>query len=356
MKKIIRIITMILCLCMLWAAALPASAETTIPAQATTAEEKNTERETTPAEEKTTEEKTTEEKTTTAADNTEISIRFKNGDPYMPQYVYTGKVIKPEIVIVKSDGTVPSPGECSVEYEAESKEPGAYHVTVTYLKNGYKQMLRYDIVPGTTDKINVKVKDGKVTVSWNPVPGAKVYRVYKYNEETGRYSEMWWSADEIASQKTSRTFTREELKPGGKYKMGIMALDSINRMPTDYMAYFTVDTTKDTDTSSTVKPVTPEKTTLITPQPTKAGVTQPKIELTTVKAAENTTGEKITVEENTTGKIENTTGTNSDVQTNSEDTEDEKAPVDRTKLIIIIVICVLAVAGIVFSVYMKKKK
>lgn len=352
MKRFIKIIAMLIFCALMFANILPVSAETTTVAGNTTAEEKTTERETTPAEEKTTEEKTTEEKTTTDKNDDEISVTFENGK-VNTQYVYTGKVITPKLTIRKEDGSIASPDEYSVEYMSDSKSTGAHHVTVTYLKSGYKAMCRYDIVPGTTDKINVKVKDGKVTVSWNPVPGAGVYRVYKYDEAKNMYIEMYWSDGEIASASTTRTFTKDELKPGGKYKMAIMALPAINWMPTDQMAYFTVDTAKDTDASQ--KPVTTEKTTLITPQPTKAGATLPKIELTTVKESENTTEEKITVEKNTTGEIENTTGTISHAQANSDSEEEEKTPVDRTKLVLIICVSLLAIVGIVFTVYKKKK-
>lgn len=362
MKKFIRVLTFLMALCLLWMSALPVSAETTTVAETTTAEEKTTveekttaeekttERETTPAEEKTTEEKTTAEKTTTDKSDDEIFVAFEKGEAYK-QYVYTGKVIKPKLIVKKEDGSIASPDEYTIKYMSDSKSPGAYHVTVTYLKSGYKVTLRYDIIPGTTDKINVKVKNGQVTVSWNPVPGAGVYRVYKYNEETGRYSEMWWSDGQIASPKTSRTFTSKELKPGGKYKMAIMALDTINQMPTDQMAYFTVDTTKDTDTAQ--KPVTTtkpaEKPTLITPQPTKPGETEESVATTTPE--DGTTF----VPESTTGIMNVFDELKNNASDNDTQTEEEKEPFSKIKLVIILVIVPLAIAGIIFSLWKKKK-
>ncbi|MBQ2827649.1 MAG: hypothetical protein IJF20_00250 [Clostridia bacterium] len=291
-----------------------------------------------------------------------LSVNFKGGKP-MAEYVYTGEVITPELEIRKMDGSIPSPDEYSIEYvfDSDSKSVGAQHVQVTYLKNGYKVILRYDIVPGKTDKIDVKVEDGLVTVSWNPVPGAGAYRVYKYNEETGRYSEMWWSEDAIASASTSRTFTEEELKVGEKYKMGIMALGNAEWMPTDQMAYFTVDTTKDTDV--TQKPVSTEKqtqktekTTLITPQPTKPGVTSEGVVSTTVKEEVGTTAEeKTTIEENTTAEIKSTVDTLANAEADDDNVSEEKAPIDRTKLVLIICVSLLAIVGIVFTIYKKKR-
>ncbi len=296
-----------------------------------------------------------------------LSVNFKNNLPSI-NYVYTGEIIKPELIIKKMDGSVPDESEYKVEYLTDCTSVGRHDLRVTYLKNNYSVELFFDIVPGKTDKVDVKTENGVVTISWNAVPGAGVYRVYKYNEETGRYTEMWWPDGEIASASTSRTFTSEELEPGKTYKMGIMALPSIEWMPTDQITYFTVDTAKDTDASTTKKPVTTEeatekqtqkteKTTLITPQPTKAGVTSEGVVSTTVKEEVGTTASETTTirEESTTEENIGTADTISDAKADSDNVSEEKEPVDRTKLIIIIVVCVLAIAGIVFTVYKKKK-
>lgn len=280
-----------------------------------------------------------------------LSVNFKGGKP-MAEYVYTGEVITPELEIRKMDGSIPSPDEYSIEYvfDSDSKSVGAQHVQVTYLKNGYKVILRYDIVPGKTDKIDVKVEDGLVTVSWNPVPGAGVYRVYKYNEETGRYSEMLWPDGQIASAGTSRTFTKDELKVGGKYKMGIMALDTITQMPTDQMAYFVVDTTRDTVVTTTKKADTEEKNTLIRPTATAVAA-----ETTTVTEETGTTAD----EEVTTAVPDGEAVYESVVETLETDednvNDNKKDNSDRIKLGIGIAVIVLAVAGIAFAVYKKKK-
>ncbi len=356
MNKVMKVIAISVLCAMMFVNALPVWAETTTVEENTTAAETTTaEEKTTVAETTTEEEKVTVEKTTVDKDDDEISVTFENGDTYT-RYVYTGEVIAPKLTIRKEDGSIASSDEYTIEYSfgCDSKSVGAHHVTVTYLKSGYKAMRRYDIVPGITEKIDVKVKNSQVTISWKPVPGAGVYRVYKYDEQKGHYVEMYWPDGEIASAKTSRTFTKEELKPGGKYKMAIMALPGIEWMPTDYMAYFTVDTTKDTDESQ--KPVTltkpADKPVLITPQPTKPGETAESV-ATTIKdeTAVNPTDETITSPENeqdVAGNAEYNKQENS-IQ------EDKKDPANKTKLVIIIVVILVAVAGIVFSVYKKKK-
>ncbi len=323
--------------------------EKTTVEEKTTAKEKTTERETTPAEDTETEAKTTETPST-KREKIYISIKDKGVAPAYasPIYIYTGKPIKPVAVVTKGDGTEVDKSDYTLEYTGDCTNPGNHGVKVVYKKNGYAVEAPYQIIPGTTDKINVKVKNGQVTVSWNPVPGAGVYRVYKYNEETGRYSEMWWSADEIASPKTSRTFTSKELKPGGKYKMAIMALPSINWMPTNQMAYFTVDTTKDTETAQ--KPVTTtkpaEKPTLITPQPTNPGETVESVATTTPEDGTTAVPDGEAVYESVVETLE----------TDEDNVNDNKKDnSDRIKLGIGIAVIVLAVAGIAFAVYKKKK-
>ena len=368
MKKFIKITIMMLFLCMLWVNVLPVSAETTTVAESTTvaetttveekttAEEKPTERETTSAEDTETEVKTTEPPTT-KKEMIYVSIKDKGVAPAYasPIYIYTGKPIKPVPVVTKGDGTEVDKSDYTVEYTGDCTNPGNHGVRVVYKKNGYAVEALYQIIPGTTDKINVKVKNGQVTVSWNPVPGAGVYRVYKYNEETGRYSELWWSDGQIASAKTSRTFTSKELKPGGKYKMGIMALDTINQMPTNQMAYFTVDTTKDTETAQ--KPVTTkpaEKPTLITPQPTKPGETVESVATTTPEDGTTVVPESTTGITDVLNELESVAETLESKEEN-EVSDNKNDNSQKIKLGIIIAVIILAIAGIVFSVYKKKK-
>ncbi len=330
MKKFLGVITVILILCLMCGSVLTVSAdETTTSAETTTVIET-----------------TAVAETTTKADNSKIYASFKDGNPF-PQYVYTGKEIKPEVVVKTEDKIVVDKSEYTVEYLTDCKKPGNHDIAVTYNKNGYKVIITFRIITGKTDKINVNIKNGKVTVSWNPVPGAGVYRVYKYDEKNGYYTEMMWSDGQIASASTSRTFTSDELKPGGKYKMAIMALPAIESMPTDQMAYFTVDTTKDTET--TQKPVTTEKN---TEKPTATAPVTTKAEATTADEETGTTATETTMaEENTTAKTENTSGD----KNASAEVQSEKDPIDKTKLIIILGVSLLAIAGIVFSVYKKKK-
>ena len=371
MKKTLKVIAMLVLTAVMLVNALPVWAETT------TAEENTTVAETTTAEEKTTaEEQTTKIETTHAEDTTAepsstkteriyVSIKDKGVAPAQssPIYIYTGKPIKPAVFVTKGDGTEVDKADYTLEYTGDCINPGNYSAKIVYKKNGYTVEDIYQIIPGTTDKINVKVKDGQVTVSWNPVPGAKVYRVYKYdtiyvnNEKRTGYFEMYWSDGQIASSDTSRTFTKNELKPGGKYKMAIMALPGIEWMPTSQMAYFTVDTTKDTDAAQ--KPVTltkpADKPVLITPQPTKPGETAESV-ATTIKdeTVVNPTEETVAVPENEQNAADEVDTPEYDSQENNIE-EDEKDPADKTKLIIIIVVILVAVAGIVFSVYKKKK-
>ena len=369
MKKITVIITMLVLSAIMLTSALTVSAETTTAPETTTIaettttgenttiEKKTTERETTPAEDTETEAKTTETPST-KREKIYVSIKDKGVAPAYasPIYIYTGKPIKPVVTVTKGDGTAVDKADYTLEYTGDCTNPGNHGVKVVYKKNGYAVEALYQIIPGTTNKINVKVKNGQVTVSWNPVPGANVYRVYKYNEETERYSEMWWSDGQIASAKTSRTFTSKELKPGEKYKMAIMALPAINWMPTNQMAYFTVDTTKDTETAQ--KPVTTtkpaENPTLITPQPTKPGETVESVATTTPEDGTTVVPESTTGIKNVFDELESVAETLESEEENQV-SDNGKNNSQKIKLGIIIAVIILAVSGIVFAVCKKKK-
>ncbi len=284
-------------------------------------------------------------------------------------YTYTGEVVKPEIVMRwKSDHRIASPDEYTVVYGSNGTDGtsvGISNFTVYYIVEGEekKVSVSYEIVPGKTDKVDAQVlDDGRVTVSWNPVPGAKAYRVYKYSEETKRYAELYWPDGEIASPDTSRTFTSEELKPGEVYKMGIMALGGIEYFPSPkdrFMAYFTVDLTEDR-TSTTEKPTTTQKPTS-TQKPTEASeatTTSLATEQTTTSDAQPTEDDSISATEGT----DAATGANPPSGTTEKGEGDfsadagEKEPSGATTGVIILVASLLVISGVALSVFFIRKQ
>lgn len=87
-------------------------------------------------------------------EDTVISISFKDGqEPGCAEYIYTGKKIKPEIVVKKVDKTVADPSEYRITYDEDCEKTGMHTVTAEYLKTGYKISMDYLVVPGTTNNI-----------------------------------------------------------------------------------------------------------------------------------------------------------------------------------------------------------
>lgn len=67
--------------------------------------------------------------------------------------------------------------------------------------------------------VKVKVKDGKITLSWNKVKGAEAYGVYKYNTSTKKYTKV---------KITAKTKITINVKKSGTYKYRVYSLDKVN--------------------------------------------------------------------------------------------------------------------------------
>ncbi|MBE6797367.1 MAG: fibronectin type III domain-containing protein [Ruminococcaceae bacterium] len=189
-------------------------------------------------------------------DEDKVIVKQKDGKVSQAEYIYTGKKIKPELVVTRYlGGTVVAPSEYVVTYDDDCDKCGVHTITFNYPKTGYTTAWDYYVVPGKTKKISMSAKNGAVTISWEAVPGATHYRFYMYND-SGR-TELWWDENTIAAPKLSRTLT--DLKPGKSYKIGIMALPSEDYMPTNQMKTF--EFTVPSATQTTSKPTTSQDNT-----------------------------------------------------------------------------------------------
>lgn len=283
-------------------------------------------------------------------EDTVIFISFKDGqEPGCAEYIYTGKKIKPEVVVKKVDKTVADPSEYKITYDEDCEKTGVHMVTAEYLKTGYKVSMDYWVVPGTTNNIDVTVKNGKVTLSWASVPGATCYRVYKYDISTGNRAEVYWEDGSIAAPKTSRTLS--DLERGKTYRFGIMALPAINWMPTNQIKIFEFTVSESGESSKTT---TVEKTTAAKEEETKSEevetvattVVQPTTEETTTEVTQ--TKESSTKAKTTLKKDDSTT--QKDNNENNEKTES-----DVWKVIPIAVAVVIVGVGTGIVIYKKKK-
>lgn len=284
----------------------------------------------------------------------DIYLSFKDsGDSGVMEYIYTGKKIKPEVVVTKADKTVADPSEYKLTYEEDCDKTGIHMITAEYLKSGYKVSVTYWVVPGTTSSINMSASKGKVTLSWASVPGATCYRVYKYDTSTGNRSEVFWEDGSIAASKTSRTLT--DLEPGKTYKFGIMALPAVNWMPTKQIKTVEFTVPKNGESSKTT---VVEKTTVAKEEVTKSEAVETVAttaeQTTTVETTKITQTEELSSKESSTK--EKTTLKKAESTTQKDNNESkEKSESGIWKAIPIAVAVVIVGVSVGIVIYKKKK-
>lgn len=277
-------------------------------------------------------------------EDTVVAISFKGFKGAHYECVYTGKPIKPEVVVTKVDGSVAKPSEYTITYDDNCHELGVHYVTVVYLKSDYKIMLDYWVVPGKTTKVDMTAKNGVVTLSWAPVKGAKAYRVLEYNASKGMYVEIPWEDGSYAANKTSRTFNN--LKAGKTYNMAIMALETVDHMPTEQIKTFKFTVPASGEGSLNIVPGV--KVTTTKPSTTHTVTeTTTFVELTTESTTETTTESTSVVETSTKAETSDTNNTTT-VGASKTETPNSK--------IVIATITAIALIGIVATVVIVSKK
>lgn len=296
------------------------------------------------------------EKTPSYTDDTVVSISFEDGQLPPAEYIYTGKKIKPAVIVKKVDKTVAKSSEYKITYDDDCEKVGLHSITVEYLKSGYKVSMDYLVVPGTTQKVDMTAKNGNVTLSWASVQGATCYRVYQYSG--GKYVEIPWEDGSIAAPKLSRTFTN--LEPGETYNMAIMALEKVSSMPTKYMRSFKFTVPNSGNGSLNIVPGINETTPVTT---TKQSTTQsPLTEVAVTPATEEGLTKAVETTQGTT--VEKTTVTETEIKSTTAETTEKKTMVDTQdknfdvwKLVpIFAVIAVVIIVAGVFILIKKKKK
>ena len=133
-------------------------------------------------------------------------------------YVYDGKNKTPKVTVKDANGKVLTK---NVDYKtsvASSRSGvGRYTVKVTFIGNyeGSKSVYFY-IKPGKTDSVkSASQTTSAVKLSWNAVPGAAGYKVYRYSPSKKAYVE--------AGTTTGTTLTVKSLNAGTKYTFRVVA-------------------------------------------------------------------------------------------------------------------------------------
>ena len=93
---------------------------------------------------------------------------------------YNGKVQRPEVVIIGSNGKAVSADNYTLTYTGGCKEIGSYSVKADF-KGNYSGTLtkNFRIILGKTGRGDMFNLANNVKVTWKAVPGAKYYKVYR---------------------------------------------------------------------------------------------------------------------------------------------------------------------------------
>ena len=131
------------------------------------------------------------------------------------KYTYDGKKKAPTLTVTDSSGKkLTKDTDYTLSYSSGRTEVGNYKVKIT-LKGSYSGSQTYEftiIPPKTTVKATQSTSTIKLT--WTAVHGAVGYRVYQYNEKTGKWETL------IKSTK-STTHTFKSLDAGTTYKYSV---------------------------------------------------------------------------------------------------------------------------------------
>lgn len=136
-------------------------------------------------------------------------------------YTYNGKAKTPSVTVKDVEGNKLVAGtDYKVSY-SDNVNIGKATVKVTF-KGDYKgtKTLHYTIRPGNVTGVKYSSTKSTVKLSWNAVPGALTYRIYKYNATKKTYTQI------DSTSYTSHTF--KKLTRGTSYTYYIKASKNVN--------------------------------------------------------------------------------------------------------------------------------
>ena len=134
------------------------------------------------------------------------------------KWTCTGKTLTPTIKVVDANGKTVSSSYYTLKTSATGKTPGKYTVTVTF-KGKYSgtKKLTYYVVLGTP-KVEAKGNGSSIKVTWNKVPAATTYVVYRRQYVSGK----WSSWTKVATTKTT-SYTHSSPTTGRLYRYAVKA-------------------------------------------------------------------------------------------------------------------------------------
>ena len=131
------------------------------------------------------------------------------------KYTYDGKKKTPTVTVTDSSGKkLQKDTDYTLSYSSGRTKVGTYKVKVT-LKGNYSgsQTYSYTIIPAKT-MVTATQSTSSIKLTWTAVTDADGYRVYLYNERSGKWETV------IKSTKAT-TYTFKSLDPGTAYKYSV---------------------------------------------------------------------------------------------------------------------------------------
>ncbi|MBO5725757.1 MAG: Ig-like domain-containing protein, partial [Clostridia bacterium] len=150
--------------------------------------------------------------------------------PAKPSYTYTGKIIKPGVVVTDETGTVIDSSNYTLSYSSGCKLPGTYTITIKF-KGDYSgtHKVTYKIViPAPLPKASSSTS--AIKLSWGKVSGASGYIIYDGAKK------------KLKDNKTATSYTISKRKAGTSYSYYVRTYKKIGSK-TYYSDYVKITTT-----------------------------------------------------------------------------------------------------------------
>ena len=151
------------------------------------------------------------------------NIGLLNADA-IPDQTYTGTEIKPDVVIKNGTYTLKNGIDYTLSY-MNNTTIGTGIVTVNGKGNylGTKIQAFNIIVPQVTNLVKVGNKKMQITLTWTAISGVDGYRIYKYNELTGKYNYL-----KQLDGSAQNSYVDTGLTAGTKYRYRVRAFVKVN--------------------------------------------------------------------------------------------------------------------------------
>ena len=146
----------------------------------------------------------------------EGAVQYKGETPYV---IANGSAQKPAVTVTDTNGNAVDPAYYTVTY-ADNVNPGTGTATVAFKGTDRTLSLWFKIyLPATVTTAVQNVENG-IRVSWEPVPGAKGYVIYR---RAWNLQSNGWTEFKRWNNTTAATWTDTTVYAGTRYQYGIKA-------------------------------------------------------------------------------------------------------------------------------------